>query len=146
MPLDGEFAEEKTGWVARQLATIDETGTTESVDVQGKPVVVFTMRGAKSGKLRRVPLMRVEKDGVYAVVASKGGAPQHPAWYHNIVAHPEVEVMDGTAKHEGVARRISGAERAEWWARAVAAFPPYGEYQTKTDREIPVFVVEPVSG
>ncbi|MDE9364433.1 nitroreductase family deazaflavin-dependent oxidoreductase [Luteipulveratus sp. YIM 133132] len=144
MPLSGEYAEEKTSWVAKQLATIDQTGTTESVDVMGRPVTVFTMRGAKSGKLRRVPLMRVEHDGVYAVVASKGGAPEHPAWYHNIKAHPEVEVFDGTERHDGVAREISGAERDEWWERAVAAYPPYAEYQTKTDRLIPVFLVEPV--
>lgn len=145
MPLQGEFAEEKTGWVAQQLATIDETGTTESVDVMGRAVVVFTMRGAKSGKLRRVPLMRVEHDGVYAVVASKGGAPEHPAWYHNITANPEVEVLDGTASHDGVARQIEGAERDEWWERAVQAYPPYAEYQTKTDRQIPVLLVDPKS-
>ncbi|WP_265446291.1 nitroreductase family deazaflavin-dependent oxidoreductase [Flexivirga meconopsidis] len=144
MPLQGEYADEKTGWVANQLAKIDETGTTESVDVMGMPVVVFTMRGAKSGKLRRVPLMRVEHDGTYAAVASKGGAPENPAWFYNIVAHPEVEVQDGTSKHDGVAREITGAERDEWWKRAVAAYPPYAEYQTKTDRQIPVFVIEPV--
>ncbi|NNG40787.1 nitroreductase family deazaflavin-dependent oxidoreductase [Flexivirga sp. ID2601S] len=144
MPLQGEYAEEKTGWVADQLAKIDETGTTESVDVMGMPVVVYTMRGAKSGKLRRVPLMRVEHDGTYAAVASKGGAPENPAWFYNIVAHPEVEVQDGTSKHDGVAREITGAERDEWWERAVAAYPPYAEYQTKTDRQIPVFVIEPV--
>ena len=144
MPLQGEYADEKTGWVKDQLAKIDQTGTTESVDIQGMKVVVFTMRGAKSGKLRRVPLMRVEHDGVYAAVASKGGAPKHPAWYHNITANPEVEVQDGTESHDAVAREITGAERDEWWERAVAAFPPYAEYQTKTDRQIPVFLVEPV--
>lgn len=146
MPLQGEYAEEKTGWVKDQLAKIDESGTTESVDVMGMPVVVYTMRGAKSGKLRRVPLMRVEHDGVYAAVASKGGAPEHPAWYHNITAHPEVEVQDGTTKHDAVAREITGAERDEWWERAVAAFPSYAEYQTKTDRQIPVLLIEPASG
>ncbi|MFC6706704.1 nitroreductase family deazaflavin-dependent oxidoreductase [Flexivirga alba] len=143
MPLQGEYAEEKTGWVKDQLAKIDESGTTGAVDVMGMPVVVYTMRGAKSGKLRRVPLMRVEHDGVYAVVASKGGAPQHPVWYNNITANPEVEVQDGTAKHDGTAREITGAERDEWWERAVAAYPPYAEYQTKTDRQIPVLLVEP---
>ncbi|MBB2891820.1 nitroreductase family deazaflavin-dependent oxidoreductase [Flexivirga oryzae] len=143
MPLQGEYAEEKTGWVKDQLATIDETGTTESVGIKGMAVVVFTMRGAKSGKLRRVPLMRVEHDGVYAAVASKGGAPEHPAWYHNIKTNPQVEVQDGTSTHDGVARQISGAEREEWWERAVAAYPPYAEYQTKTDRLIPVFLIEP---
>ncbi|MCG8655473.1 nitroreductase family deazaflavin-dependent oxidoreductase [Yimella sp. NH-Cas1] len=142
MPLQGEYALEKTPWVAQQLAAIDEAGTTEVADVQGMPVVVYTIRGNKSGLLRRVPLMRVEKDGVYAAVASKGGAPEHPAWYHNIVANPDVEVQDGSRHLDGVARRISGAERDEWWERAVAAFPPYAEYQTKTDREIPVFLIE----
>ncbi|NHN56963.1 nitroreductase family deazaflavin-dependent oxidoreductase [Calidifontibacter sp. DB0510] len=143
MPLQGEYAVEKTPWVAEQLAKIDETGTTESVDVMGMRVVVFTMRGAKTGKLRRVPLMRVEHGGSYLAVASKGGAPENPAWFNNIVAHPEVDLQDGTEHHELVARRLSGAERAEWWERAVAAYPPYAEYQTKTDREIPLFVCEP---
>lgn len=145
MPLQGVYAEEKTGWVKEQLEKIDETGTTESVGVNGMQVVVFTVRGAKSGKLRRVPLMRVEHDGVYAAVASKGGAPKHPVWYHNITANPHVEVQDGTEKHDGVAREISGAERDEWWERAVAAFPPYKEYQDKTDRQIPVLLIEPVT-
>ncbi|NYJ74829.1 MULTISPECIES: nitroreductase family deazaflavin-dependent oxidoreductase [Allobranchiibius] len=143
MPLTGEYAEEKTEWVRDQLAKIDEAGTTEVVGVQGMAVVVYTVRSAKTGKLRRVPLMRVEHDGVYAAVASYGGAPKHPAWYYNFVANPQVEVMDGTSHHDGVARRIEGDERAQWWERAVAAYPPYAEYQTKTDREIPVFVVEP---
>jgi len=142
MPLNGEYAQEKTGWVRSQLEKIDEAGTTEAVDIKGMSVVVYTMRGAKSGKLRRVPLMRVEHDGAYAAVASKGGAPQHPAWYHNIVANPEVEVQDGSEHFDGVARQIFGAEREEWWKRAVEAYPPYAEYQTKTDREIPVFVIE----
>ncbi|KNX37172.1 nitroreductase family deazaflavin-dependent oxidoreductase [Luteipulveratus halotolerans] len=145
MPLDGEYADEKTGWVAKQLATIDETGTTESVDIMGMPVVVYTMRGAKSGKLRRVPLMRVEKDGVYAIVASYGGAEKHPAWYHNVTANPQIEILDGTQRHDAVAREITGAEREEWWARAVEAYPPYAEYQTKTDRLIPVLLAEPTS-
>ncbi|MBO1754049.1 nitroreductase family deazaflavin-dependent oxidoreductase [Allobranchiibius sp. CTAmp26] len=143
MPLTGEYAEEKTEWVRDQLAKIDDAGTTEVVGVQGMAVVVYTVRSAKTGKLRRVPLMRVEHDGAYAAVASYGGAPKHPAWYYNFVANPQVEVFDGTAHHDGVARRIEGAERAEWWERAVAAYPPYAEYQTKTDREIPVFIVEP---
>lgn len=143
MPLQGEYAQEKTGWVKDQLATIDETGTTESVGINGMAVVVFTMRGAKSGKLRRVPLMRVEHNGVYAAVASKGGAPKHPVWYHNLKANPQVEVQDGASKHDAVAREITGAERDEWWERAVAAYPPYADYQAKTDRLIPVFVIEP---
>lgn len=142
MPLQGEYAAEKVPWVADQLATIDETGTTESVDIQGMPVVVFTVRGRRSGQLRRVPLMKVEHDGAYAAVASKGGAPKDPVWYLNMLAHPEVEVQDGTDRFDGVARELTGAEREQWWERAVAAFPPYAEYRTKTDRTIPVMLVE----
>lgn len=138
-----ELVPEKTTWVAQQLEQIDAAGTTDAVDVQGRPVVVVTVRGARSGLLRRVPLMRVEHDGSYALVASKGGAPKHPAWYHSVVAHPDVEVMDGATTHRGTARRISGGERAQWWERCVAAFPPYADYQQKADREIPVFVVDP---
>lgn len=143
MPLTGEYASEKTGWVRDQLEKIDETGTTRAVSVQGLQIVVFTVRSAKTGLLRRVPLMRVEHDGVYAAVASYGGAPKHPAWYFNFVANPQVEVFDDAEHHDGVARQIKGAERAQWWERAVAAYPPYAEYQTKTDREIPVLLVEP---
>ncbi len=142
MALDGEYAQEKTGWVKSQLEKIDETGTTRSVDIQGMPVVVYTIRGAKSGLLRRVPLMRVEHDGVYAAVASKGGAPKHPAWYHNITANPRVEVQDGSEHFEGVAREVDGEEREIWWKRAVDAYPPYAEYQTKTDRRIPLLLIE----
>ncbi|GAB3584392.1 nitroreductase family deazaflavin-dependent oxidoreductase [Calidifontibacter terrae] len=142
MPLQGEFAKEKTGWVADQLAKIDEAGTTEVADVMGMSVVVFTIRGRKSGLLRRVPLMRVEHDGAYTAVASKGGAPEHPVWYGNLKANPEVEVQDGDQHFDGVARELSGAERDQWWERAVAAYPPYAEYQTKTDRLIPVMLIE----
>ena len=130
-------------WVGDQLQEIDRTGDTRAVDVLGKPVVVFTMRGARSGKLRRVPLMRVEHAGVYAMVASKGGAPEHPAWYHNLLVHTEVEIHDGTEHSDGVSREIHGAERDEWWPRCVEAFPNYAEYQKNTDRLIPVFLVEP---
>lgn len=134
---------EKTDWVAKQLAKIDESGTTESVDIMGMPVAVFTIRGRKSGKLRRVPLMRVEHDGTYALVASKGGDPKHPVWYLNVTANPDVDVQDGREHHRGRVRELSGPEREEWWKRAVEAYPPYAEYQTKTDRQIPVLVVEP---
>lgn len=110
----------------------------------GLPVIILTSVGAKSGKLRKTPLMRVEHDGRYAVVASLGGAPQHPVWYYNLLANPRVELQDGAAKREYQARELSGAERDLWWERAVAAYPPYEEYQTKTERRIPVFVLEPV--
>ena len=106
-------------------------------------MVIVPSVGAGSGKLRKNPVMRVEHDGSYAAVASKGGAPEHPAWYRNIVDHPEVEVQDGTHKGDYTARVASGAEREQWWERAVAVWPDYDEYQKKTDREIPVFVLEP---
>ena len=132
-------------WVHDQTKKIIETGTTEGVEVLGSPVVLLTLRGAKSGKLRYTPLMRVEHNGSYAVVASKGGAPEHPTWYYNIKAHPELHLQDGTVTKAYVAREVEGAERAEWWERAVAAYPSYAEYREKTDRQIPVFVLEPTS-
>jgi deazaflavin-dependent oxidoreductase (nitroreductase family) len=108
-------------------------------------VIVLTTRGARSGKIRKTPLMRVENAGRYAVVASQGGAPKHPVWYHNIKADPHVELQDGPDRRDYRAREVTGAEKAEWWERAVAAYPPYADYQTKTDREIPVFVLEPLA-
>jgi deazaflavin-dependent oxidoreductase (nitroreductase family) len=132
-----------TAWVQDQTKKILETGTTEGIEILGSPVVLLTLRGAKTGKQRYTPVMRVENDGSYAVVASKGGAPEHPTWYYNIKAHPEFPLQDGTATKDYVAREVEGAERAEWWERAVAAYPSYAEYQEKTDRQIPVFVLEP---
>jgi deazaflavin-dependent oxidoreductase (nitroreductase family) len=146
MPLDGEFELSPEGWVRDQTQKIMETGTTESVDIKGSPVVLITMRGAKSGKLRKVPLMRVEHEGRYAIVASLGGAPKHPVWYHNVKADPHLELQDGTEKGDFVAREVTGDEKAQWWERAVAAYPDYADYQRKTDRQIPVFVLEPVTG
>ena len=132
-----------TDWVQDQTKTIIDTGTTDGIEVAGSPGVLLTLRGAKSGKPRYTPVMRVEHDGKYAVVASKGGAPENPVWYYNIKAHPEFPLQDGTVTKDYVAREVNGTERAEWWERAVAAYPPYAEYQTKTDRQIPVFVLEP---
>ena len=109
----------------------------------GLPVVIVTNIGASSGKVRKTPVMRVEHGGSYAMVASQGGAPTHPLWYHNVRANPRVELQDGPHKQDMVAREVSGNERAEWWRRAVDVFPPYAEYQQKTTREIPVFVLEP---
>jgi deazaflavin-dependent oxidoreductase (nitroreductase family) len=109
------------------------------------PVIILTSRGAKSGKIRKSPLMRVEHDGRYAIVASKGGAPEHPVWYYNVVSHPHVELQDGLVKQDMTAREVTGAEKAEWWQRAVAAYPDYADYQTKTDRQIPLFVLEPIA-
>lgn len=133
-----------TDWVKGQTEKILETGTTEGVEVLGSPVVLLTLTGAKSGKRRYTPVMRVEHDGSYAVVASKGGAPEHPTWYHNIKAHPEFPLQDGTVTKTYVAREVSGEERAQWWDRAVKAYPSYAEYQEKTDRQIPVFLLEPI--
>lgn len=131
-----------TDWVREQTAKILEQGTTDGVQVADRPVVLFTTTGAKSGKKRYVPLMRVEENGRYAMVASKGGAPEHPAWYRNVKAHPQVTVQDGQKVAELTAREVSGDEREHWWNLAVAAYPPYAENQVNTDRLIPVFVLE----
>lgn len=144
MPLEGTPQLSPVGWVRKQTETILETGTTDSVDVRGCDVVLLKIRGRKTGNLHWVPLMRVEHDGVYAIVASKGGAPEHPGWYLNVVAEPHVELQDGTVNGEYVAREVTGDEKAVWWERSVAAYPPYAEYQEKTDRPIPVLVLDPV--
>ena len=143
MPLTGEHEPSPVDWVREQVERVERTGTTEGVLVMDRPIVVITMRGARSGKLRKVPVMRVEHDGAYAVVASKGGAPEHPAWYRNLVEGPQIELQDGTVTQDMTVRELTGDERAAWWERAVAAFPPYADYQLKTDREIPVLVAEP---
>jgi F420H(2)-dependent quinone reductase len=145
MPLVGEYELSPRGWVRDHTEKIFETGTTDSVDVLGRPVILVTTRGARTDKLRKVPLMRVEHEGVYAIVASDGGSPKPPAWVHNVTADPRVEVQDGTVTGDFRAREVSGEEREVWWERAVAAFPNYAEYQTKTDRQIAVFVLEPVA-
>jgi deazaflavin-dependent oxidoreductase (nitroreductase family) len=145
MPLEGEYELSPEGWVREMTEKIFETGTTDEVDVKGSPVVLVTTRGAKTGKLRKVPLMRVENDGVYAIVASLGGAPKNPVWYYNVKANPHVDLQDGTVVNDYSAREVFGDEKAVWWERAVAAYPDYAEYQTKTDRQIPVFVLEPIS-
>jgi F420H(2)-dependent quinone reductase len=145
MPLEGEFELSPKSWVRDQTEKILETGTTEGVEIKGRAVVLVTTRGAKSGKLRKVPLMRVEHEGRYAIVASLGGAPKHPVWYYNVKADPEVDLQDGTETRDFVAREVTGDEKAVWWERAVAAYPDYADYQRKTDRQIPVFVLEPVS-
>jgi deazaflavin-dependent oxidoreductase (nitroreductase family) len=145
MPLEGEYEPSPDKWVRDQVDLYERTGGREGNTLPNRtePVVVYTTRGAKSGKVRKNPLMKVEHNGDYAMVASQGGAPKHPTWYFNLKAHPdEVTVQDGEEVWDGVARELSGEERAQWWERAVAAFPDYAGYQTKTDREIPVFVVE----
>ena len=145
MPLEGEYEPSTQQWVRDQVERYEATGGREANTLRdtGLPVVIFSTRGAKSGKVRKQALMRVEHDGVYAMVGSQGGAPTDPAWVANLRAHPDqVTVQDGPEPWDGVAREVSGAERDEWWERAVAAYPPYAEYQTKTTRQIPVFLVE----
>jgi deazaflavin-dependent oxidoreductase (nitroreductase family) len=145
MPLDGEYVPSPEKWVRDQVELYERTGGREGNTLadRGIPVVVFSTRGAKSGAVRKNPLMRVEHDGAYAMVASQGGAPKHPTWYFNLKAHPDqVTVQDGPEPWDGVAREVTGSEKALWWERAVAVYPDYADYQAKTDREIPVFVVE----
>ncbi|GHE66206.1 nitroreductase family deazaflavin-dependent oxidoreductase [Streptomyces capitiformicae] len=148
MPLEGEYEASPTQFVRDQVELYEKSGGTEGTTLldTGRPVVLLTTRGARSGKLRRTPLMRVEHDGLYAVVASLGGAPKHPAWYFNILADPRVDIQDGPVRQDMVAREVTGEEKALWWKRAVATAPEYAEYQKKTDREIPVFVLEPPAG
>ncbi|NHC12273.1 nitroreductase family deazaflavin-dependent oxidoreductase [Motilibacter deserti] len=144
MPLDGTYEPSPEAWVRDQVELYERTGGAEGNTLRGVPVVVITSRGARSGKLRKNPVMRVEHEGRYAAVASKGGSPEHPTWYHNIVSEPLVELQDGPTPRDMRARVLEGAERAQWWERAVAVWPDYADYQKKTDRQIPVFLLEPV--
>ena len=146
MALTGEYVPSSSQWVRDQVELYESSGGTEGTTLRetGLPVVIVTSIGARSGKIRKTPLMRVEHEGSYALVASQGGAPTHPVWYHNLVAHPEVDIQDGPVKRSYRVRELSGDERSAWWDRAVAAFPNYADYQRSTDREIPVFVAEPV--
>ena len=142
MPLEGEYAPSTSGWARRQAETYEATDGREANDLRGRPVIILTTVGAKSGMLRKTALMRVEHEGASAVVASLGGAPKNPVWYYNIVANPHVELQDLAEKHDYRAREVHGDEKAVWWERAVATWPDYAKYQKKTDREIPVFVLE----
>ncbi|MFD9000084.1 nitroreductase family deazaflavin-dependent oxidoreductase [Streptomyces sp. NPDC059582] len=148
MPLEGEYEPSPTQWVREQVELYESSNGTKGTTLldTGLPVILLTTRGAKSGKIRKTPLMRVEHDGRYAAVASLGGAPKHPVWYFNVQSDPHVELQDGPLKQDMTAREVTGAEKAEWWKRAVDAFPQYADYQRKTDREIPVFVLEPAGG
>ncbi|MFJ9347414.1 nitroreductase family deazaflavin-dependent oxidoreductase [Streptomyces sp. NPDC101237] len=148
MPLEGEYEPSPTAWVREQVELYESSGGTQGTTLMdtGLPVIVLTTLGVKSGKIRKTPLMRVEHDGKYAVVASQGGAAKNPVWYYNVKSQPLVELQDGPVRQDMTAREITGAEKDEWWDRAVAAYPPYAEYQKKTDREIPVFVLEPHGG
>ncbi|WP_040337119.1 nitroreductase family deazaflavin-dependent oxidoreductase [Candidatus Blastococcus massiliensis] len=143
MPLQGEYEPSTQKWVRDQVELYERTGGREGDTIVGRPVVVFSTRGAKTGKVRKQPLMRVEHDGAYLMVGSQGGKPTDPAWVHNLRAHPDqVTVQDGPEPWDGVARELDGPEREEWWERAVAAFPNYADYQQKTERRIPIFLVE----
>ncbi|MGN6612765.1 MAG: nitroreductase family deazaflavin-dependent oxidoreductase [Angustibacter sp.] len=145
MPLQGTYEPSPAQWVREQVEQFERSGGAEANTMQDVPIIVLTSRGAKSGLLRKTPLMRVEHEGRYAVVASKGGAPEHPVWYYNLVADPHVELQDGPDRRDYVARELEGDERAQWWDRAVQVWPDYADYQTKTDRVIPVFVLEPTA-
>ena len=146
MSLEGTYVPSKQQWVRDQVAAYEESGGTRATTLRetGDPIVVITSKGAKSGNLRKNPVMKVERDGAYVAIASKGGARDNPEWFYNFVAHPEVELQDGREKHTYRARLLQGDERAEWWDYAVETWPTYGEYQKKTDREIPVFLLERV--
>ncbi|MER5459955.1 nitroreductase family deazaflavin-dependent oxidoreductase [Streptomyces sp. NPDC002668] len=145
MPLEGEYEPSPEKWVRDQVELFESSGGTKGTTMRGMPVILLTTRGVKSGKIRKTPLMRVEHEGTYAVVASLGGAPKHPVWYHNVVADPRVELQDGPTLRDMTAREVTGDEKAVWWERAVEAYPDYADYQKKTDREIPVFVLEPAA-
>jgi deazaflavin-dependent oxidoreductase (nitroreductase family) len=145
MALTGEYVPSTQQWVRDQVELYEGSGGTRGTTLRdtGLPVVIVTSLGARSGKIRKTPLMRVEHDGRYLLVASQGGAPQHPTWYFNLKNHPVIELQDGPVKQEMTVRELSGEEKATWWERAVAAFPNYADYQRRTDREIPVFLAEP---
>jgi len=142
MPLQGEYAPSTSGWARRQAEAFEASNGAEANTLRGKPIILLTSVGAKTGKLRKTALMRVEHDGEYVVVASMGGAPEHPVWYYNLKQHPHVELQDGAERHDYTAVELEpGAERDAWWERAVEAWPDYATYQSKTDRLIPVFLL-----
>jgi F420H(2)-dependent quinone reductase len=143
MPLTGEYRPSTSAWARKQAELYEATDGEKASDLRGRPIIVLTSVGSKTGKLRKTALMRVEHEGVYAVVASQGGAAKNPVWYNNLKAEPHVELQDGATKRDYLAREVTGDEKAVWWTRAVATWPDYARYQTKTDRQIPVFVLEP---
>jgi deazaflavin-dependent oxidoreductase (nitroreductase family) len=144
MPISGDYEPSTSDWARENAEEYMESGGTKGTELNGRPVILLTTIGAKTGKVRKTPLMRVEHNGEYAVVASLGGAPKHPVWYFNIKANPRVELQDGAATSDYEAREVFGEEKAAWWERAVETWPDYAEYQKKTDRQIPVFVLTPV--
>ena len=145
MPLTGEYEPTTSDWALKQTEEFEQSGGEKGNTLRGMPIIMLTSVGAKSGKLRKTPLMRVEHNGEYAVVASLGGAPNNPVWYHNLKKNPHVELQDGTVKRDYQARELAGDEKAVWWERSVAAFADYADYQKKTSREIPVFVLTPMA-
>lgn len=145
MPLTGDYEPSTSDWARENAEEYMASGGEKGTELKGRPVILLTTVGAKTGKIRKTPLMRVEHDGEYAVVASLGGAPKHPVWYYNIVANPRVELQDGAVTKDYDSREVFGDEKATWWERAVATWPDYADYQAKTDRQIPVFVLTPVS-
>jgi F420H(2)-dependent quinone reductase len=144
MPLTGEYEPSTASWARRQAERYEASGGADAGDLRGRPIIVLTSVGARTGKLRKTALMRVEHEGTYAVVASLGGAPKHPVWYYNLKANPHVELQDGPMKRNYQAREVTGDEKALWWDRAVETWPDYARYQAKTSRQIPVFVLEPM--
>ncbi len=145
MPLTGDYEPSTSDWAREQAELFEGSGGARGNTLRGMPIILLTSIGAQSGKLRKTPLMRVEHEGEYAVVASLGGAPKHPVWYYNLVKHPRVDLQDGAVKQDYLAREVTGDEKAVWWERAVAAYPDYADYQKKTTRQIPVFVLTPVA-
>ncbi len=145
MPLTADYEPGTADWANRQVDLYESTDGRDGNDLRGRPVIILYSVGAKSGKLRKTPLMRVEHDGEYAVVASRGGAPTHPVWYYNLKADPHVELRDLAVQRDYTARELDGEERDLWWSRAAEAWPDYNEYTKKTDRLIPVFLLTPTS-
>jgi len=146
VPLEGEYEPSAWDWVRNQVEEIEGSGGTEGLGLFDTymPCVIVTSIGNKTGKLRKNPVMRVEHEGKYAVIASVGGAPKHPVWYYNLKANPHIELQDGTEKWDMIVREATGEEKAEWWERAVAVYPDYAAYQAATDRVIPLFIAERV--
>ncbi len=146
MPLIGEYAPSASTYAREQAERFEASAGAEANTMRGVPIIVLTSLGARSGKIRKTPLMRVEHEGRYVVVASKGGAPEHPTWYHNLVAHPHVELQDGAVRRDYTAGELEGAERELWWERSVAVWPDYAQYATRTERLIPLFLLTPIAG
>jgi deazaflavin-dependent oxidoreductase (nitroreductase family) len=145
MPLTGDYEPGTSASARKQAELYESTNGRQGGDLRGRPIIVVTSVGAKTGKLRKTPLIRVEHDGIYAVVASRGGAPRNPVWYYNLKNNPHVELHDRATRRDYTARELSGDEKRVWWERAVEAYPDYANYQKKTERQIPVFVLEPIA-